>query len=37
MESGRIQGAPLSEKWRYVDKALNAGIRGLPGGMSLSH
>ncbi len=29
LESGRISGAPLSETWWAVDKALRTGKRGL--------
>jgi hypothetical protein len=33
--SGDVLGAP-GEQWERIDKALNRGFRGLPGGSSLS-
>jgi hypothetical protein len=34
--SGPVRDGPLGEKWRNVDNALRYGLRGLPGGSSLT-
>jgi hypothetical protein len=34
--SGPVRDGPLGEKWRNIDNALRYGLRGLPGGSSLT-
>src|SRR5204863_293792 len=36
LRSGRVRGSPFDDSWAALNSALQKGLRGLPGGLSLA-